>query len=50
MDIVGLDLHKRESQLCIWLEQYHSMNSSMACRQPRYASVELRLFSTADSA
>jgi len=29
-------------------EQYHSMNSSIACRYPRCASVELRLFRTAD--
>jgi hypothetical protein len=27
-------------------EQYHSMNSSMACRYPRCASEELRLFRT----
>ena len=31
-------------------EQYHSMKSSIACRYPRYASVELRLFRTADVA
>ena len=31
-------------------EQYHSMNSSMACAYPRWASIELRLFETADFA
>jgi len=29
-------------------EQYQSMNSSMACRYPRFDSYERRLFSTAD--
>lgn len=31
-------------------EQYHSTNSSMACRYPRWASEEVRLFKTADFA
>jgi hypothetical protein len=31
-------------------EQSHSMNSSIACRYPRWASVELRLFRTANLA
>jgi len=31
-------------------EQYHSTNSSIACRYPRWASLELRLFRTADFA
>src|SRR5262249_25025459 len=32
------------------LEQYHSTNSSIACRYPRWASAEVRLFRTADFA
>src|SRR4029077_8845842 len=31
-------------------EQYHAMNSSEACRSPRWDSFEGRLFSTADFA